>query len=121
MGDGTLLLTPRNINDSTNTKNGHDFANNATVESFNEETFQMETQTQDNLTPRLEEFRKLTQSKKLLDSGKKVSFVVPILNDKGYHWYGAVVTFDPHANSENKYSYTFLDSMKTGAGNALPI
>lgn len=76
----------------------------------------METHVLDNLTPRLEEFRKLTQSETLRNSGKKVNFVVPMVNDGGYHWYGAIVTYDPNAASENKYSYTFMDSLKTEAG-----
>lgn len=62
VGDGTLLLTPRDINKAKNTSAGHDFANNATRELFNEQTFQMETHILDNLTPRLEEFHELTQS-----------------------------------------------------------
>lgn len=114
--DGSLLLTPRDINKEKNTSAGHDFANNATRQIFNDQTLQMETHVLDNLTPRLEEFHELTQLEAIRNSGKKVNFVVPMVNDGGYHWYGAIITYDPNAATENKYSYTFMDSMKTEAG-----
>lgn len=116
VSDGTLLLTPRDINREENTSAGYDFANNASKEVFNNQTFQMETHVLDNLTPRLREFQTLTESETLRNSGKKVNFVVPMVNDGGYHWYGAIITFDPDSPSENKYSYTFLDSLKNEAG-----
>lgn len=116
VGGNTLLLTPRDINKEENTSAGHDFANNATRELYNDQTFQMESHILDNLTPRLEEFLYLTHTEALQNSGKKVDFVVPIVNDEGNHWYGAIITYNPNAVSENKYSYTFLDSLKNEAG-----
>lgn len=116
VGDDILLLTPRDINREENTSAGHDFAHNATRRLFNDQTFQMETHVLDNLTPRLEEFHKLVQSEALQNSGKKVNFIVPMVNDSGYHWYGTIITFNPNSASENKYSYTFLDSLKNEAG-----
>ena len=39
-----------------------------------------------------------------------------MVNDGGYHWYRAIITYDHNAAKENKYSYTFMDSIKTEAG-----
>ena len=85
VGDGSLLLTPRDINKEKNTSAGHDFANNATRQIFNDQTLQMETHILDNLTPHLEAFHELTQLEAIRNSGKKVNFVVPMVSSDNYN------------------------------------